>query len=284
MSHDVFDWRNSLFEQVHSHLQRSGYDIKIENQKTICINGSEILLRDSLAVIQNNQTGEYYCLDCHDWQKPEDMDLYLNDDKCVKILKCQYCNDAYNAHVDKILPWTYFDRYWPLNENRLRGYRNTKHSINKLYFRGQTWGIRENLLNELIRFGVMNTDYSVIDFDKYLDECSQHKIMLSLPGVADVCHRDIEGFASGVCVLRPRIQNNFHNSLIPGYHYISVDIDIRKDDAVKCARTIKEKFEAALGDPAFIDDVANNAVRWYDNNVRRENALKLTEILLELER
>ena len=284
----IFDWRQRFFEALNSYLSGTGLDVEIINAQSFTIHPEgdqvqDIPVRDSIAIIQNNDTGMYSVIDCHDWIKPDDTKLIVQDTRCRKVLKCQYHKSYFKKQVyDKIVPWTYFDRYWPQNEDVLTSTRSIKPSINKLYFRGIIWGHRGDILDELIRRGIMNNDYSPIDFDQYHKECSEHLIMLSLSGLADVCHRDIEGFASGRCILRPTIQNMFHNNLIPDYHYINVDFGLQTNP-VEAAEKIERRFNDVVNDRDFLNFVAKNAMDWYDGNVSIKNVLKFTASLLELE-
>ncbi len=242
-----------------------------------------IPVRDSIAIIQNNMSGEYSVIDCHDWVKPDDTKIIIQDPRCKKVLKCQYHKSYFKKQIyNKIVPWTYFDRYWPKNEDVLKATRIVEPSIKKLYFRGIVWGHRGNILDELIRRGIMNTDYEPIDFEQYHKECSEHLIMLSLPGLADVCHRDIEGFASGRCILRPTIQNIFHDNLIPDYHYINVNFGL-ETDPIEAAEKIDRRFREVADDRDFLNFISKNAMDWYDKNVSIKNVLKFTTSLLELE-
>jgi hypothetical protein len=108
-------------------------------------------------------------------------------------------------------------------------------------------------------------------------------VILSLPGMADLCNRDVESFASGTCVLRPKLRNEFYNELIPDYHYISVDTKYYKIDPVEVADKIEQRFREIADDHEFIEFVVKNAARWYDENVRLGPAMKLTAQLLDLD-
>jgi hypothetical protein len=107
--------------------------------------------------------------------------------------------------------------------------------------------------------------------------------MLSLPGMADVCNRDIECFGRGTCVLRPRMRNQFHDVLIPDHHYVSVDVQLSGSDPVEVADRIERRFREIAHDHAFIASVAGHAARWYDDNVRGDVPMKLTARLLGFE-
>ena len=126
----------------------------------------------------------------------------------------------------------------------------------------------------------MNTDYNPIDFNDYLNECSEHMLMLSLPGLAYVCHRDIEGFASGRCIIRPKIENSFYNDLVPDYHYISVDFNV-KTPFHEAVEKIEKRFKEVINDQDYLRSVAQNAIDWYDKNVSIANVYKFTADLLD---
>lgn len=286
ISEEVFDWRHKFFEKLAGYLSRRGIstDIQERTNISITVNGAkqEIPVRDSIAFLYDNNSGDYYIIDCHDWIKPDDTKLIVRDRSCRRVLKCQYNKSYFKKSVyNKIVPWTYFDRFWPENDDTLTSTRAIEPEYEKIYFRGVAWGHRGAILDELIKRGLMNPDYDPVDFEEYHRECSQYRIMLSLPGLAEVCHRDIEGFASGRCILRPKIENEFHDNLIPDHHYISVDIDLETEPAVAADR-IEKRFNEVIGDREFLDFIASNAMKWYDENVSLKSVLRLTADLLGL--
>ncbi|MDY6935432.1 MAG: hypothetical protein SVZ03_14550 [Spirochaetota bacterium] len=285
---DIFDWRQRFFKEFADYLCKKGQKVKIIEKETleVRLDGSvtrDVIIRDSTAVIQNNITKHFYVLDCHDWIRPDNIELMVHDPRCKKVLKCQYHKKSLNEPIyDKIKPWTYFDRFWPTNEELLIASRKIKRTTDSLYFRGFSWGPRVIIVEELIKRGILNPDYERIEFEEYLKECSQHRIMLSLPGMADICHRDIEGFANGTCVLRPKVQIEFHNRLIPDHHYINIDIDINKATPIEFADKIEQRYNEVKDDHEYLDWVARNAMQWYDENVSLQNILGLTKQLLDL--
>jgi hypothetical protein len=281
-----YDWRGHAFQEFARYLRSQRMDVKLEDRESFEVflgssHKTEIVVRDSLAIMQNDQAGEYYVLDCHDLVKTADLELMVRDSRCKRILKCQYRATVFSEPVyEKVRPWIYFDRFWPKNEQRIVSSRETPRTSNSLYFRGADWGDRGLILEELSKRRIINPDFKIIDYDDYFRESTAHRVMLSLPGYADICNRDVECFGSGTCVLRPRLRNQFHNELIPDYHYISVDTKCRNADPVEIADKIERRFREIADDHAFIEFVASNAARWFDENVRTEAAMKLTAELL----
>lgn len=274
-----YDWRGAVFEELARYLSSRGTRVRIEERSAF----REIPVRDSFAILENDATGDYYALDCHDWVATNELELLVRDARCKRILKCQYRAAAFTgAEREKVRPWTYFDRFWPRDEQRIVADRAVARTSDALYFRGSDWGARDRVLAELRARGVLS-DPQKVGFDEYFRESAAYRVMLSLPGIADACNRDVECFGRGACVLRPKFRSEFHNPLAPDYHYVSVDVHVRKTDPVEIADRIERRFREIAGDHAYIESVAKNAARWYDENVRRDAAMRLTSRLLGLE-
>jgi len=289
LGESFYDWRKKVFLETANHLCTQGITVNQRTTESFEVKLGEtekiqMAIPDSMAILLNEQSGDYYVLDCHDIILTEEVQLLAQDSKCQKILKCQYRASVFrNGALQKVKPWTYFDRFWPQNQNKMTEYRNTPRTSELLYFRGADWAQRGIILSELSKRGVIAKDYQPIDFDEYFRESCEHRIMLSLPGMADVCHRDIESFASGTCILRPRLLNQFHNKLIPGEHYISINMKYAKLEPIEATNRIEEKFREVADDHDLIESISKNAARWYDENVQLDAAMKLTAQLLDLE-
>ncbi len=284
-----YDWRKHVFVEVAGHLRRLGYEVTLEDRNWFDVSAGSsaterITILDSLAFLQDDDTGEYYTLDCHDMVKLRELELMVDDDRCRRVLKCQYLPELFDQpRYEKVRRWTYFDRFWPKHEDRLRAYRGVARTSGELYFRGADWGKRGRILRELSRRGVIRPDFKIVDYERYISESTEHRFMLSLPGFADICNRDIECFGSGTCVLRPRLRNEAHSKLIADYHYVSVDVRCGSADAVEVAGKIEQRFSEIVNDHAFVDSVIDNAARWYDENVSASSAVQLSTQLLGLE-
>ena len=284
-----YDWRGHAFQEVARCLCSQGMDVRLEDRESFEVflgpsDRIQVSIRDSLAIVKDDQTGEYCLLDCHDMVKTADLELMVRDSRSKRVLKCQYHPRAFREPVyEKVRPWTYFDRFWPKNEQRIVSSRDIPRTSDSLYFRGADWGDRGLILEELSKRGVMNSDFQIIDWDDYFRESTAHRVMLSLPGYADICNRDVECFGSGTCVLRPRLHIEFHNELIPDYHYVSVNTKWRNVEPVEIADRIEQRFREVVDDREYIEFIARNAARWYDENVRVEAAMALTAQLLGLE-
>ena len=116
----------------------------------------------------------------------------------------------------------YFDCCYD-NIGKIYENRNPKH--NKLFFRGWMLDFRKKMTEGLNREDILVIDKNLnkqnLKYLDYLNEMSEYLVSLSLPGGTEICNRDIECFAIGVPVLRPNLQINYPDPLIPNYHYIS---------------------------------------------------------------
>jgi hypothetical protein len=87
------------------------------------------------------------------------------------------------------------------------------------------WDFRKKMTEGLNREDILVIDKNLnkqnLKYLDYLNEMSEYLVSLSLPGGTEICNRDIECFAIGVPVLRPNLQINYPDPLIPNYHYIS---------------------------------------------------------------
>jgi hypothetical protein len=284
-----YDWRKYLFEALARRLRRCGREVDVVDSETFRVQPADavamtIKIRDSLAILCDGDDEGYSVLDCHDFVETDELKFFVGDERCRKILKCQYRAAALKGpHYDKVVPWTYFDRFWPRKRSLLAASRKVVRGIDRMYFRGADWDRRGEILNELRRRGLTNPDFRTLDYSDYVREARNYSVMLSLPGMGDLCHRDIEWFGSGACVLRSRLENEFHDNLIADVHYVSVDVDYRNASAAVVADSIEKRFRGIVRDREYMEFVGANAARWYDANVRLDSAMDLTVRLLGLE-
>lgn len=171
----------------------------------------------------------------------------------------------------------------------------------KLAFRGQLYLFRRHLyydkrfditgeLVELNKFGETTfIETSRLPAEEYLRELDSRSINLSLNGTGEICFRDIEILGLGTALFRPKLVTEFHNKLIPDYHYISVDFDDLEQGSGgyeaycdKLANRMLEKFNKVKNDKEFIDFVAKNGRKWYEENGTIEANGRIAANLIDL--
>lgn len=285
-------WETDVFTELAKRLNSRGIPtgskrISSFNLRRRLFTRTSIEFHHSLAFIQHEKSGKFYVLDCHDWETPFDIDHreIVNDDRCQILLKCQYRAELFDQRplMIKIRPWTYFEGRSLFMQARLRELRHCRRTQDRLYFRGTTkWGGRAPILEYLQRRALINSSFDLVGYEQYLKESCENRLILALPGMGNICHREIEGFGLGTPVLMPRLKNRVHNNLVPDHHYISVAADTQNDNAERVADRIQERFEQVIRDRNYLDFVAHNAMEWYEANVRFPQSLDLTISLLGL--
>lgn len=287
------DWQRELFEDFALFLSERGLETCLEEVASFelegeCVGPRQFRLKHSTALLQRLDDGRFAALDCHDWVTPFDIEVedLARDPRCWRILKCQFRRQEYREPpLDKFQPWTYFETHPRQFQGLLDELRQIRGSARELYFRGNTeWERRDLILPELARRGLVIEGWDRwIGYDDYHRESSRHRMVLGLPGMGNVCHREIEAFGAGVPVLMPIHKNELHDPLIPDHHYLGVDVDTLLDTPERIGEAIESRWRATVDDPLLLAEVADNARQWYDRNVRAPRCYELTQRLLELE-
>jgi hypothetical protein len=109
-----------------------------------------------------------------------------------------------------------------------------------------------------------------LSLDGYLNLAIQHRIGLSITGVAEICHRDFEYMAIGLPMLRLKYMNKLDPPLIANYHYIAVnrdnlDWDVHKNriGGETYVEAYKNRYLEVKDDKDFLDFISKNAREYY---------------------
>jgi hypothetical protein len=248
----------------------------------------------SFIIFEHDDTKEFYIYDFGD--SPDITNQLIYNDKCIKASVGQYNPKYWDKIVTdssirkKIVPSTYPETNWmfgDLNYENIKNFReeNYKSLKTELLWRGSTYENHPNIKYRNVRniLNILEEKHSneiiinkfPIEFNSYINEAVQHRIVFGLGGgggvnCGDICFRDIEMFGIGVPVLRPTYQIEFYNKLIPDYHYISIDIDIDENykyiSNEKNAKIIYDKYKHVIDNRDFLNFISLNAKQWYSNN------------------
>jgi hypothetical protein len=282
-------WQLEVFRQFAAYLQREGLPTRVRTASGFWLRGPwwrrrRTTLHHAVAVLQHRRSGSFWVLDLHDWSTPFDFDFQavVADVRCQRYLKGQFEDGIFEqGDLTKIRPWTYFEVDSPVVQARVDALRERPRSLDGLYFKGtMTIPERESILEHLRGHGVLCPDTPHLDLPQYLEEASRYRIMLGLPGMAKLCHREIEGFGIGTPVLMPRLRIRLHEPLVPDVHYIAADVEGDTEDLAHMADRIAARYRQVRDDATLLSFVASNAMRWYDANVRFTRSLPLTRELL----
>jgi hypothetical protein len=128
-------------------------------------------------------------------------------------------------------------------------------------------------------------------FSYYLKNACRYKMGLSIPGVAEVCHREIDYMAIGLPHIRLEYITQLNPPLIPNFHYISVDrekygfIKDHNRDRVggdEYVQAYIDRFLETKDDEEFLKFVSDNAREYYENYCSYGNRTEYLLNLLEL--
>ena len=147
---------------------------------------------------------------------------------------------------------------------------------NKLEFRGFLYNERLSLS----KIGDIHiTEQKIFPIERYFDELNNNRICLSLNGAGEICNRDVEILSSMSALLRPKLELQFHNELIPNYHYISFEMD---DNPIILNKIILDKFNEVKDDIEFLKYISENGYQWYINNGTVDSNVKILKEIIQI--
>lgn len=166
---------------------------------------------------------------------------------------------------------TYVDEFYKINEPKI--------TPDKPYFRsGRPYLFREYIHTNDNRFTSYDEWISKRDFIK---ELSQNSVMVDINSVAEWSSRSVEAFGLKVAVVRPEFRIQWHNPLIPNYHYAKLDCDDIGDYKLLADAYI-HKFEEVKKDKELIHFLTTNARKWYEENCTIEKHVDILESLIDI--
>lgn len=192
----------------------------------------------------------------------------------------------------QIVPSIYPETCWSFgveNYDSVINYRQAIELDNRLYWRGSIYKdpskveFDRRIAIEYIAQQLGDDFYFghyPISFDQYIQEAIHFKLALCF-GVGggyacgDFCLRDIELYGLGIPTIRPVYAAQTKNPLIPNVHYIAVDCEFdetyqyRKPEEL--AHKIISRYQEVINDNKLLINIANNARKWYIDNITAPN-------------
>lgn len=242
-------------------------------------------------MIQNESTKKYFLVTYWDKMNCIHEGTGWDMENCVEIITASgtHIEDTYYTPMEE--EFTPFSYLTPRSDsdnmiNELCGTDNNDRIIpDKPLFKGYLYEFRLFLYND-DRFNVQKTGEGThFHYPDYIKHLNQYGINMSLNGAGQICFRDMEILGLGTALFRPKLSLDFHNPLIPDYHYISVDYDSIKGVKPKnqyyslLSDLMINRWNEVVKDRDFINEVARNGKKWFDENVPKE---KHGEILINL--
>jgi hypothetical protein len=221
-------------------------------------------------VITNLDTKK--CIVVSYWDRPIEMTWKnngWNDRNIIEII----CSSGTSPEMG-FTPFSYLPYLTNFDELSLNSKKMNDKTNNELEFKGFLYGERLNL-SKLGRVKI--TDDKISPVETYFNYLTNNKICLSLNGAGEICNRDMEILSSRSVLLRPNLTLEFHNKLIPNYHYISFEYS--SDPQIQ-SQNIIDKFNEIKDNNDLLNFISENGYNWYlENGMVNSNVEILKKII-----
>lgn len=301
-------WETYFVNRINKYLTAQGFKVSIKEKMKFNLDITDSIdnwygvVRKNI-IIQNNRTEQFFTIDHADQCNEISEDL-ASHPLCISILKCQYRKGFYGKWEHMVSAFTYGVKEWNKYFNLREYLIKVPKEKNQMYFKGNENG-RKHILVNLLEKGLINKDYGLRTHngggrlkatqEEYLKNMAKRKIALSLPGIGNFCHRELEAFGIGVPVLMPILKNQYYNALIPDIHYIAInnsvigDHLITEDHKIKrytkqeeelLCKMIREKYENVINNEDYLKHISNSATSWFEKNINFPNDMILMKDIL----
>jgi hypothetical protein len=201
--------------------------------------------------------------DCNGWDSKNMVELIASSGTTPEMGFTPFSYIPYNTSFDTLSK----------NSKKIEDKPN-----NELIFRGYLYGDRLNLSKTgLIK--VVNS--KIPSDDKYFEDLTNNKICLSLNGAGEICNRDIEILCSKSVLLRPKLKLEFHNKLIPDYHYISFEHD---HDPLIQSEIILNKYNEIKDNIELLKFISENGYQWYLKNGTVDSNVRILQKIINIKK
>jgi hypothetical protein len=248
------------------------------------------IITDTIFIIENDENKKYFVIST--WDKTY-WDVYCWSDlkeKCVDIFSIagMHLNDV----TYKIAPLKYTPLNLQLNivnEEKIIDelyYENLKEDKRiipeKLFFQSLGAYLFRNHISKDDRFDFVNA--TTPNIRDWLKKLNQFKINIDINCVAEPSNRIGEILGLGSVLLRPKLKHEFHNPLIPNFHYVAVEHEDYSDDEILknynlLADAYISTFNKIKNDDEYLRYISANGRDYFDKYLRNE---KWVETLLNL--
>jgi len=222
----------------------------------------------SMLTVVNKDNSKYLAVSY--WDRAHELffkECGWNPSLCKGILTShgvfKHALDLSSKHNVPIVPIS-FCQYRPEFDKMALQSKPVEEKINNnLIFRGllHADGYRDKL-KYLLPEIILDTDKK-LPYTEYYREIQDNKINLSLNGTAELSHRDIEILGSRSVLLRPILNQKFHNRLVNNVHYIGYEYGNTPEEH---ANNLVSKYKEIRHNNQLLKFVSENGYKWYKEN------------------
>ena len=225
-----------------------------------------------IMVIKNKDNGKYIIISY--WDRAEELSYTVHgwdDSKRVQLVTSSgVFGDIQHTPFSYIC---YSKLYDTIHKTAIP---MTKKENNDLFFRGYLYGQRFSL-SETNKIKI--TSEKIYPEENYFHELSNNRLSLSLNGAGEICNRDLEILSSRSVLFRPKLNQKFHNELIPDYHYLTFDVC---EDANEQADIILKKFNEVKDDVKYLKFISENGYKWFKQNGTISSNVKILKKVVNI--
>jgi len=268
-------------------FQKKYTDIKINpiaNWGKTC---SECKYGTGTITIENPSNGKYFIISYLDNNASVGTHNGWDLENCMGFFPhvgIQQDNLSYKKHPHiNYIPNTILSYYKSGHDIIETLYKHSKKSPEKPLFRGTPYLFRRWVYNNDKRFNFISTEHgqnrlSPVDF---MSELAQNAINIDLNSVAEISCRTVECLGLQTALIRPELTIQYHDRLIPDYHYAKVECDDLSNYKLLADAYI-DKFEQLKHNPELVHYLSTNGRKWYEENATLTSAVKLYLKIVDL--
>lgn len=243
-------------------------------------NGPSGKYSPAFVMIENAETKKYMILSYCDninrivpelgWDLENCVEFFAFEGVQKSDLTYEYCGLPYT-------PITFTTHYKSAHDTIEKLYKNNKRIPEKLYFRGGNYLFRNYLSQNDSRFNIV---HPVIPASEFIEELSKYSINIDLNSVAEISCRTLDSMGLKSALIRPKLTIQYHNPLIPDYHYAAVKCD-DLSDYIALADAYIDRFEDLKKDPEYVNFLSENGRKWYEENATIESCFNILIKLID---
>jgi hypothetical protein len=268
------------------------------DSRTFLINDKKIVLQDTQLLIYYPDTDILKAIDFADMQ-PALVGLFFSRNNPNDILlfaqfgMTELVHKNYKFKASSCI----YAPCFPYNHVNMDDYyvkrKSISNLIDKFTFRGNIVGTNRTSIFLLKNEELFDGGEYV---PNYFDDVIKYKVGLSIPGIGELCYRDIEYMAMGIPMMKFEYMTQLNPPLIPNYHYISINrdgIDSEEDKKFglvgreregdeRHANAYIDKFKEIKDNKEFLEFISKNARQYYETYLHPSVRIKHITNLLEI--
>jgi len=231
--------------------------------------------------LENAENGKYFTISYYDHLESISEENGWDIENCVEIFTSSGAHNTDISYTPISYPICYFEIEQYI-ENIQTTYKR-KNFFSKAKFRGSVYEFREYLQSN--HNFIIQDNSSRFEPKEYIEELNCSSVNISPNGRGEITHRDIECFGVGSAVVRQKLTTQFHNTLIPGYHYEPVEysdiLDLQVELFYKeLSNRFYDKYNELLNNTDKAEFLATNARKWYlENGTVEKNSTLIVDLL-----